>query len=100
MRNRQHAALSSAAILSFLLRSRTPLPFRVCWPWRKGMKKRWRSSLLWFEVLGVLSLAGLAVLPPRHGITPENFARLREGMTQQEVEALLGVPPGSYSTGA
>jgi hypothetical protein len=46
----------------------------------------------------------LAVLPIlwyalslRPGITQANYQRIREGMTLQEVENLLGGPPGNYS---
>jgi len=31
-------------------------------------------------------------------VTPENFARLRDGMTEQEVSAILGSPTESSST--
>jgi hypothetical protein len=44
----------------------------------------------------VLLAAGAFVLWPRpERITRENFKRIREGMTQAEVEAILG-PPGDY----
>jgi hypothetical protein len=35
---------------------------------------------------------------PRHRITEENFARIKEGMTEKEVESILGVPAGNYET--
>jgi hypothetical protein len=56
----------------------------------------------------VLTLAGLAVVvavgatvlwpPVEDRITFENFQRLRGGMTNAEVTAVLG-PPGDYETG-
>jgi hypothetical protein len=54
----------------------------------------------------LVALAGLAVVAagavvlwpePPSRITRENFDRIREGMTQAEVEAILG-PPGDYRT--
>jgi hypothetical protein len=53
--------------------------------------KKW--VLLTLGLLLGLSLVGLVVwhlLPPRPGVTPENFHRLRVGMREQEVEAILG----------
>src|SRR4051812_37254575 len=57
-----------------------------------------------FGVLAVLFVVGLGVAayffvaaePPR--ITVENAARIQPGMTLAEVEAIFGVPPGTYST--
>jgi hypothetical protein len=40
--------------------------------------------------LGLAALVGWHLLPPRPGVTPENFHRLRVGMTEREVEAILG----------
>ncbi len=38
-------------------------------------------------------------LAPRSAINEANFAKLREGMTRAEVEAILGGPPRDESTG-
>jgi hypothetical protein len=50
----------------------------------------------------LVALAGLAVVvvlwPPEDRITEANLGRIKEGMTQAEVEAILG-PPGDYRTG-
>jgi hypothetical protein len=35
---------------------------------------------------------------PKHRISRESFARIQAGMTEQEVEAVLGVPAGDYAT--
>jgi hypothetical protein len=55
--------------------------------------------------VGVVACLGLAVggfvwltLPPP-GVTRENYERIREGMSQADVEAVLGVPPGAYGRG-
>src|SRR5689334_5221586 len=57
---------------------------------------RRRRLLLVAGVVLLLGLAALPVvwqaLPPRQGVTPENFYRIRRGMTEQEVEAILGGP--------
>jgi hypothetical protein len=55
----------------------------------------------------VLAVAGAAValavgawwVWPRSAITPENAARIQPGMTVEELEAILGCPPGNYATG-
>ncbi len=60
-----------------------------------------RRKLRWLLVgLAVLVSAGVVAMrtEPPSRITPENFARIRAGMTRVEVEAILG-PPGDYLTG-
>ena len=60
---------------------------------------RRRKLLVVLAGLAVLVAAGAVVLwpEPPSRITRENFDRVREGMTQAEVEAILG-PPGDYRT--
>jgi hypothetical protein len=63
------------------------------------MRKRKLVAVL--AGLAVVAVAGVVVLwrPPQGDrITFENFARIEEGMSQEEVEAILG-PPGDYRTG-
>jgi hypothetical protein len=36
---------------------------------------------------------------PKHHITRESIFRIKEGMTQHEIEEILGAPPGDYSPG-
>src|SRR5688572_18885031 len=62
-------------------------------------RRRW----LWFLLLLLLvsAVAGFLLLsPPEKGsqITKTNAERLRKGMTQKEVEDILGCPPGDYVT--
>lgn len=57
-------------------------------------------KLRWTVAAGLVLLAGIAavVLWPRPSrVTPENYERIRDGMTRAEVEAILG-PPGNYTT--
>jgi hypothetical protein len=57
--------------------------------------------LLVAVALMLLGGAGVAVWlrAPRHHITAENVKRIKEGMTQQEVEAIVGAPAGNYAAG-
>jgi hypothetical protein len=61
---------------------------------------RRRRLLLGAGLLAIAGLAGLlvALLIPRpgDGITEANFGRLRQGMTESEVETVFGCPPGNY----
>jgi hypothetical protein len=52
--------------------------------------KRWLS--LGLLALGIVAavLIVLALLPPRPGVTKENFDRIEIGMTEAEVEAIFG----------
>jgi hypothetical protein len=55
-------------------------------------KRRW-VVLVGLLAVGVcLTLAGLALLPPRPGVTQANFDRIEDGMTREEVERILGGP--------
>jgi hypothetical protein len=55
-------------------------------------KRRW-VVLVGLLAVGVcLTLAVLALLPPRPGVTKANFDRIEDGMTRQEVERILGGP--------
>ena len=61
--------------------------------------KNWRRWILWMAggaVLAALPIVWLAFVF-RPGITQANYERIREGMTLQEVQKLLGGPPGNYS---
>jgi hypothetical protein len=52
--------------------------------------KRWLLIALLLAPFGLA--LGVAVFrpPPKPGVTPENFRRLHKGMSQAEVEAILG----------
>jgi hypothetical protein len=59
---------------------------------------RRRKLLAAVAVLAVLVAAGAFVLWPRpNRITWENLYRIQKGMSQEQVEAILG-PPGDYTT--
>jgi hypothetical protein len=60
-----------------------------------------KTLLLILGSLAAVLLAGYGTLrltAPRHRITDENFAAIQKGMTEAEVEAILGVPAGVYSS--
>ena len=61
---------------------------------------RRRTWLVALAGLAVVVAAGVVLWRPQQGdrITFENFARIEEGMSQEEVEAIIG-PPGDYRTG-
>src|SRR5262249_55318271 len=63
-------------------------------------KKKWM-----FLALGILAMTAvvaayvaLGLSAPRHRINDEGFKMIQVGMTQPQVEALLGRPPGLYRT--
>lgn len=61
-----------------------------------------RRLLVLFCVFALLVIgAGLAAVlfRPTHRINRENCEQIEVGMMQQQVEALLGGPPGDYRTG-
>jgi hypothetical protein len=63
---------------------------------------RKRPLLLCLALLALVGLSGgLLVLltHPRHRINQESYERIKEGMTLEEVEAILGGPPGNYTRG-
>jgi hypothetical protein len=55
--------------------------------------------------IGCVLFVGLVVLgvfwawPNRAGVSEANYRRITAGMSRQEVETILGGPPGDYSTG-
>ena len=58
-----------------------------------------RRRLLLFALAAVVVLAaGVWLLWPQPAITPENAAKIKQGMTLMEVEAILGAPAGDYRT--
>jgi len=59
-------------------------------------RKRW--LLLGLLVLGIAGavIVTLMLLPPKPGVTKENFDRIEIGMARAEVEAIFGCPPLSW----
>ncbi len=62
------------------------------------------KRLLWIGglVLGLVVLGLVVVVidrPPKPGVTPANFQRLHEGMSEKEAEAILGRPADFESIG-
>lgn len=63
------------------------------------MKERLLLILLCIGCLALVSFYVCIWLSgPGHQITEERFARIKAGMTEKEVESILGVPPGDYET--
>jgi len=62
-----------------------------------------RCRLYWLAYAACVGLAvfwGVRLLTPRHCINRENFEKIQIGMSQEEVESLLGAPPGDYTRGS
>jgi hypothetical protein len=59
-------------------------------------KKRWIVLAGMLAACVCLTLAVLALLPPRPGVTSANFERIEDGMTQEEVEKILGGPAADW----
>src|SRR5689334_9145814 len=61
-----------------------------------------KKRLLLFVVgPGLLVLGGFLLLlwPSYDPINRENFEKIKEGMTEEDIVANLGLPPGNYSNG-
>jgi hypothetical protein len=61
-----------------------------------------RRRLLLVGLVAAVLLAGglfLRLAYPRHDISPEGYERIDVGMTLEEVEAILGGPPGDHTNG-
>jgi SmpA / OmlA family len=63
------------------------------------MRRAIRTSGL-LACLGLLGLVALSLTWPRPGVSRANYDRIRYGMTQEAVEAVLGGPPGDYTSNA
>jgi hypothetical protein len=59
---------------------------------RAMTKKRWIVLAGMLAACVGLTLAVLALLPAGPGVTPANIERIENGMTQAEVEEILGSP--------
>jgi outer membrane protein assembly factor BamE (lipoprotein component of BamABCDE complex) len=58
------------------------------------MSKKWWLVIVVILLLAVaLVLVSPALLPPTLGVTYANYSRIEKGMTQEQVEQLLGKPP-------
>jgi SmpA / OmlA family len=63
------------------------------------MRNRMRVGAGMIIVLGAVFVWFFWLSTPKHNITQEGFGQLREGMTAQEVEEVLGAPEGDYGPG-
>jgi hypothetical protein len=62
------------------------------------MKKRWFITGV-VVLLAVVTVMGLFIPRPRQPpISREQFERIEQGMSREEVETILGAPPGYYHT--
>jgi hypothetical protein len=60
----------------------------------------WRRCdwlLFWLTGLLVLVLLWLHLSYPAPDLSPEAFTHIHQGMTEEEVEAVIGAPPGGYA---
>ena len=60
------------------------------------MKKRW---ILGLSLLASLFVGVAWLCWPQPRISPASFERIHEGMSQDQIEAIIGLPPGDYYTG-
>jgi len=61
-----------------------------------------KRKLLWVGITAGLVLAVYFVMRPsvpKHNINPASLEKIENGMTLADVEAILGVPSGDYTTG-
>src|SRR5262245_53138345 len=68
-------------------------------PWRIDVRRR---LLVLFGVFALLALgAGVAVVLPRpsKSISRENCEQIQPGMMESQVEEILGLPDGDYTSG-
>ena len=63
------------------------------------MKKRWFLRLALVAILGTAGFVAFLLTQPRSPINLQNFEKIQIGMTLAEVEAIIGLSPGDYSTG-
>ena len=64
------------------------------------MRKRLLLILAWVASVLLAGYVTLRLTAPRHRITEENIEAIKEGMTEKEVEAILGVSAGAYGSKA
>jgi hypothetical protein len=64
---------------------------------RKRILVEWASCI--FLVVGVLAVLFWLTKPNQIRISKEAYEKLQLGMTRQEVEKILGGPPGDYGPG-
>src|SRR6516165_1126910 len=60
-----------------------------------------KRRLFWLAYAACVGLAvfwGIRLIPQRHRISAKSYDEIQVGMTLKEVETLLAVPPGDYST--
>jgi hypothetical protein len=63
--------------------------------WPRMTRRRWVALIV---IAAVVSLPFLLPAPRRPtAISRENFDRIRDGMTEEEVADILGGPPGMYT---
>lgn len=56
-------------------------------------------SYLMGIVLSLIVTSGTLTAQPANGISWESFEKIHKGMTEKEIERILGVPFGQYTTG-
>jgi hypothetical protein len=66
---------------------------------KKAVLTRKTRLGLAIAAVAVLGIVGWCSMAPRHTISEANYSRIRLGMTEGEVEEILGTPAGDYTFG-
>ena len=62
------------------------------------MTRRWRFFVVGLFVAATALLVSVALNQPSSSLPKDRIEKLKSGMTKAEVEEIMGMPPGDYTT--